>query len=61
MKAILFMKNWREGLNTQSKPFFFFFFFLKSSQNDIALAASVCATAAVANQCHELASEKRKM
>lgn len=31
------------------------------SQYDIALAASVCATAAVATQCHELASGKRNM
>lgn len=37
------------------------FFTLKPSQNDIALAASVCTTATVANQCHELVSGKRNM
>lgn len=60
MKPILLMKNQREWLNP-SLGFFFFFHPLKLSQNDIALPASVCATTAVANQCHELASGKRKM
>lgn len=58
MKAILLMKNQRKLLNPQSR---LIFFFLKPSQNDIALAASVCATAAVANQCHELVSGKRNI
>jgi len=39
----------------------FFLFFLKQSQDDIAIAASVCATAAVANPCHEIASGKRNV